>query len=106
MRRRVRADFPHHADEVIASLAGLTYRVFPDEARDSIYIERIQVAALIVAQQDLRRLDDAVRLGLTDWRDLLVGAGLADEGWKELVNAELTTPGPHIWVEHRPRPTD
>lgn len=105
VRRRVQVDFPHHADQVIASLAGLTHDVFPGEARDSLPIERIQVAALVLAQRDLRKLDEAVALGRRDWRDLLVGAGLGNEGWQELVAAELAPPpAAHIWVERRRHP--
>ena len=74
VRRRVRGDFPHQADQVIESLGGLTHGVFPDEPRDSVAVERIQVAALVVAQWDLRQLEGAVALGRTDWRDLLVSA--------------------------------
>lgn len=96
--RRVRADFPHHVPQVTEALARLTSDVFPKEARDSVYIERIQVAALVLSQGHLGRLDEAVSLGRTDWRDLLVAAGLADEGWQELVESELVvdpapTPG-------------
>jgi hypothetical protein len=77
---------------VTAALAELTREVFPGEARDSVAIERIQLAALLLAQGDLRKLDDAVALGRRDWRDLLVAGGLADEGWQERVAAELEPP--------------
>ena len=104
VRRRVRGDFPHQVDQVIGSLAELTYGVFPGEARDSVAVERIQVAALILARRDLRRLADALVLGRTDWRDLLVAAGLADEGWQDLVEAELAvTPATHVWMAQRRR---
>jgi hypothetical protein len=101
---RVRVDFPHQVDRVIGSLAGLTHDIFPREARDSVAVERIQVAALIVADGDLRRLNEAVVLGRTDWRDLLVAADLANEGWQDLVEAELApAPAPHIWIARRRR---
>lgn len=90
VRRRVRRDFPHQDEQVIEALAGLTVREFPKEPRDSIALERIQVAALVLARGDLPKLDEAVVLGHKDWRDLLVAAGLADEGWRERVDAELT----------------
>jgi hypothetical protein len=35
--------------------------------------DRVEAAALEYASGDLRRLDEAVTLALTDWRDLLVG---------------------------------
>jgi hypothetical protein len=104
VRHRVRRDFPHQADRVIESLAGLTEGVLPGEPRDSVAIERIQVAALVVARGDLRRLKGAVALGRTDWRDLLVSAGLADEDWQDLVAVELAPPpAAHIWTEGRRR---
>jgi hypothetical protein len=89
VRRRVRVEFPQHPNLVVAALTELTYDVFPSEARDSVYVERIQLAALLLARGDLRRLDDALVLGHTDWRDLLVNAGLADDGWRERVDSEL-----------------
>ncbi|MER7541512.1 hypothetical protein [Actinomadura sp.] len=99
VRRRVRADFPHHVPQVTEALAGLTSDVFRGEPRDSIHVERIQVAALVLARGHLGELDEAISLGRTDWRDLLVAAGLADEGWQELVENELAVdPAPHAWI--------
>jgi hypothetical protein len=89
LQRRVRADFPHYPNVVAAALAELTREVFPSETRDSLPIERIQLAALLSARGDLRRLDDALVLGRADWRDLLVVADLADDGWRSRVAAEL-----------------
>jgi len=98
LERRIRTDFPHHPNVVIAALTELTSEVFTGEPRDALGIERIQLAALILAKGNLRRLDDALVLGKTDWRDLLVSAGLANEGWQERVNAELEAPpAKHIW---------
>lgn len=92
LRQRIQGEFPHHPNLVTAALAELTREVFPGEARDSVAIERIQLAALLLAQGDLSKLDDALALGRRDWRDLLVAAGLADEGWQERVAAELRPP--------------
>jgi hypothetical protein len=89
LQRRVHADFPHCPNVVTAALAELTREVFPSEARDSLPIERIQLAALVAAEGDLGRLDDALVLGRQDWRDLLVAAGLADEDWQERMASEL-----------------
>ncbi|CND58981.1 Uncharacterised protein [Mycobacterium tuberculosis] len=105
VRRRIRADFPHHVPRVAEALAELTSGVFEGEARDSIHIERIQVAALIMARGHLGELDEAVALGHRDWRDLLVAAGLGDEGWEELVENELLVePAPHAWIARTGRP--
>jgi hypothetical protein len=92
LERRIRADFPHFPHVVGAALAELTREVFPSEARDSAAIERIQMAALLAARGDLRKLDDALVLGRADWRDLLVLAGLADGDWQDRVAAELAPP--------------
>lgn len=35
------------------------------------------------------RILDAVQLAKEDWRDVLVGAGLADAGWRERLEATL-----------------
>jgi hypothetical protein len=94
LERRIRADFPHHPNLVTAALAWLTSGRFKGEARDSVGIERIQFAALLIGQGNLRKLDDAIRLGRSDWRDLLVAGGLADEGWQDRMEAELQLPPP------------
>ena len=41
--------------------------------------ERLRFAALRSSHGDLRALDDAITLGQTDWRDLLVAADFADD---------------------------
>lgn len=41
-------------------------------------MERIWLAALKVADGDVERLAEAVRLARTDWRDLLTAAGFGD----------------------------
>jgi hypothetical protein len=88
LERRVQAEFPRHANLVTAALIELTSDIFPSETSDSPTIERIQAAALLVAQGDLGRLGGALVLGEQDWRDLLVAAGLADEGRRSRVAAE------------------
>ena len=42
-------------------------------------LERIQVAAIKASGGSIERLVDVIVLAQTDWRDLLVGAGLADD---------------------------
>jgi hypothetical protein len=41
--------------------------------------DRLRFAALRLSHGDLRTLDDAITLGRTDWRDLLVAAGFAGD---------------------------
>lgn len=94
VRRRVQVDFPDRADPVVGHLARLTHEIFAGENPGPVAIERIHVAVLIVAQRDRRSFDQALATGRTDWRDLLVAAGLADEGWRELMEAELAPAEP------------
>ncbi|HSQ19554.1 MAG TPA: hypothetical protein VLR92_04185 [Blastocatellia bacterium] len=42
-------------------------------------LERFQFAALKISGGNLTRLYEAVQLTQQDWRDLLVGAGFADD---------------------------
>jgi hypothetical protein len=81
LRRRIERDFPEpgSADEVTC-LVG--------EASDS---ERIQSAIVFRASGDIARLRDAVALTAADWRDTLVGAGLADDDWSDKLDAALGT---------------
>ena len=89
IRRRVHADFPEEAEQVVQELAELTEDVLPDLPRDAAAIERIQLAALLVARRQRPSLDEALTLGRTDWRDLLVAANLESRNWRELVDREL-----------------
>jgi hypothetical protein len=41
--------------------------------------ERVRIAALRLSRGEVGQLQDAIRLGMTDWRDLLVAAGFADD---------------------------
>jgi hypothetical protein len=41
--------------------------------------ERVHVAILICSEE--RGFDAALELARTDWRDVLVAGGLADDGW-------------------------
>lgn len=45
--------------------------------------ERILAAIAIVAHR--RSLPEALELARTDWRDLLVSAGLADDNWPDVL---------------------
>jgi len=42
-------------------------------------LERVQCAALKVSAGNLEKLYDAIALAQTDWRDLLVAAGFAED---------------------------
>ncbi|MFE6485998.1 hypothetical protein ACFVGN_24130 [Streptomyces sp. NPDC057757] len=94
VRRRVRLDYPDRAEPVIGHLARLTHEIFADGTPRTLDVERIHAAVLIVARGDRRGFDRALALGRTDWRDLLVGAGLGDEGWEGLLEAGLGPASP------------
>jgi hypothetical protein len=51
--------------------------------------ERIQAAVVFCARGRLDRLRGACELAKLDWRDVLAGAGLADEDWRSRLDTEL-----------------
>jgi hypothetical protein len=51
------------------------------------------IAAVVLASDGrLEGVDDAFRMAEHDWRDLLVGAGLADGDWPAVLDARLGPP--------------
>ncbi len=71
---RIYADFS--GGDVDAAIQKLvTTRAFPMIAKDW---PRLQMAILEVARGDVSRLDDALQLAETDWRDVLMEAGMAE----------------------------
>jgi hypothetical protein len=46
--------------------------------------ERVHVAILLCSAE--RGFDAAFQLARTDWRDVVVAGGLADDGWSEWLN--------------------
>ena len=55
-------------------------RLMADFAREMPpFGDRIPFAAIKLGGGDLGRLREAIQLGRTDWRDLLVAAGFADD---------------------------
>jgi hypothetical protein len=51
--------------------------------------ERLQAAVVLWARGDVYRLRDAAAMAQSDWRDALVRAGLADDDWRQRLDAEL-----------------
>jgi hypothetical protein len=77
--RRIRMDFPDAGSaEEIARLV--------TEAHDS---ERVQAAIVLYGRGDLARIRDAQALATQDWRDVLVRTELADDDWREKLDAQL-----------------
>jgi hypothetical protein len=54
-------------------------------------MDRIQFAILIVSRGDMAAFARALALAVTDWRDLLVSAGLEHENWPEVLHAARIT---------------
>lgn len=76
---RIRNDFPDpgSASEVARLVA------------EGDSTERVQAAIVIWGNGDVARVRDAHALALTDWRDVLVRAGLEDEDWPAKLDAAL-----------------
>lgn len=81
VRRRVRLDFPERHDQALNALEAVH-----SGNQDR---ERVVAAVVLSAKRDLARLHQAVALSRLDWRDALVGGGLADEDWPQRLDAEL-----------------
>jgi len=79
LRRRIEHDFP--APGSATSVAAMVAAVSESE--------RVQAAVVFCARGHLGRLRDACQLASSDWRDVLVGAGLADEDWRSRLDTEL-----------------
>lgn len=93
LERRVRRDFPDpgSAPEILRILGEL-----PDTAGydpDRFCSERILAAVVLLAEGSIHRFREAVDLATTDWRDLLVEAGLAHADWPARLDDEL---GPSV----------
>lgn len=89
LERRIQRDFPEpgSASGVLALLAGLPGRAGYDHA--VLCSERVQAAIVLLANGDIARLKQAIDLAATDWRDLLVAAGLANADWPDQLDRVL-----------------
>ena len=92
LERRIQRDWPEagSANGVLRLLAGLADRAGYD--REMFASERLQAAVVLLAHGDLRGPHQACELALTDWRDLLVAADLADADWPQRLDDELGQP--------------
>jgi hypothetical protein len=82
----VRSDFDSTSVEVV--LNRLTELDLPfiesDEGR-----ERVQAAIVLIARGRYEDFERAAALAETDWRDVLVAAGLANGDWPERLDDKL-----------------
>lgn len=96
LERRIRRDFPEpgSAPEILRLLAEL-----PSHPEDYLGSERVHAAIVLLANGNLSRFRQALDLSRTDWRDVLMAAGLADEDWPDHLDRELgpnEPPGPTL----------
>jgi len=85
--RRVRRDFQQFyvTDSVLRKLAEL-----PLGSTDPMLnSERVQAAIVLLVDGDIAKLQNALTLARTDWRDLLLAAGLAEANWPARLDAEF-----------------
>jgi hypothetical protein len=79
LRERIERDFPESGSAVAV------VRLIAESSE----VERVQAAIVLSARGNLGWLRDACRLARQDWRDVLVNGGLADEDWREKLDAVL-----------------
>jgi hypothetical protein len=78
LERYVRERFdPVLVEDVLVHLLGLA------DSSGTPVVERIQAAAVVVADGDYALFTKALELARVDWRDLLIDAGLAHLDWRE-----------------------
>jgi hypothetical protein len=82
---RIARQFPPRvAPELIKELSYVSFPVAEKQEP-----ERLLAAVAVVADGDERRFRAAIGLGMQDWRDLLVAAGLANADWPNRLDQEL-----------------
>jgi hypothetical protein len=87
LHRRIQRDFPE------PDQAGVVTDELRELAHDLRHWqeskERIMTAAILFARGDLGRLRSAMKIGRSDWRDLLMAGELGNEGWDLVMDREL-----------------
>lgn len=85
LARWVTEHFPAgSADEVLSTLSTL-----PSAVTGGQDPERVQASLVIRTGGDWHDFQQRLALAQTDWRDVLVGAGLGDEDWPHRLDAVL-----------------
>ncbi|MGW9429415.1 hypothetical protein ACWHA1_15880 [Streptomyces decoyicus] len=85
--RRIERDFQR---EESATVAQLLEEVVKSVGRGSSSIEeRVAAAVLLYSEGDADRFAQAADYAQQDWRDLLIDAELADEGWEQRIYDEF-----------------
>jgi hypothetical protein len=83
---KIERDFPEDHATIQSMLQEVENGKFKGDAS-----ERVLTAAIVVAQGDVDRFIEALRLMEIDWRDLLMAAGLGHEGWPSKVDDFLNS---------------
>jgi hypothetical protein len=85
LTRWIESSFPAGSSEkVLAELRGL-----PAEVIGGQDPERMQAALVIRTGGDWHAFEECLRVAHSDWRDALVGAGLADQDWPHRLDKTL-----------------
>jgi hypothetical protein len=90
LRRRIEREFPDPGSaKGIEDLLASAVESLHLSNWGSDGIERIQAAIVIGGMGDLARVRGMRDLALQGWRDALVAADLANEDWRDRLDAEL-----------------
>jgi hypothetical protein len=81
LRLQIESDFPANSDDVERLLAAVE-----SGNQDR---ERVLAAVVSIARGDVARLRQAIATSQQDWRDVLVGGGLAEADWPSVLDARL-----------------
>ncbi|CAN7459991.1 hypothetical protein [Knoellia sp. LjRoot47] len=84
LRRRLEADFGTAARDMADEL-----EVLPESIDSGQDPERIQAAVLLGARGSVRGFAEMVALARTDWRDVLVSAGLEHDDYARVLRRRL-----------------
>ena len=84
LARKIEQVFPADSAAVISILNDLKV-----EWSDGDAGERILAGVILVSEGDVNRLVMALEILEEDWRDLLMEAGLASEGWQSKLDTFL-----------------
>ena len=78
--------------EVAAALKALAATPLPHLPRTTDEVERVHLAVLHLCGGTLEGLRTVLGEAKRDWRDVLMGAGLAFENWPEVLRSRGITP--------------
>jgi hypothetical protein len=89
LRNRIGHDFAAGSAETVSSYLG----ALADSAFDGQSRERVQAAVVIASRGQWERSKSMLHLLTLDWRDVLMAAGLGEDDWRLVLDAELGAHG-------------